>query len=89
MFMVRYTFVQRQCFFQTKLLTYCRFSLPSLVQVYNFVSGVFDRSYALAIVEFDCLRLWTGVFYTDNKFKQVPLIQWRTEEPLKEEVTGL
>ena len=21
------------------------------------------------------MRLWTGVFYTDNKFKQVPLIQ--------------
>ncbi len=27
-------------FLHTKLLTYCRFSLPSLVQVYNFVSGV-------------------------------------------------
>ncbi len=31
-------------------------------------------------------------FYTDNEFKQMPLIQVtsrRTEEPLKEEVTGL
>ncbi|KAK3509903.1 hypothetical protein QTP70_019377 [Hemibagrus guttatus] len=26
-------------------------------------------------LESDCLRLWTGVFYTDNEFKQVPLIQ--------------
>ena len=36
----------------------------------------FDSSLVLAIVEFGVwLRLWTGVFYTDNKFKQVPLIQ--------------
>ena len=39
-------------FLQTKLLTYCRFSLPSLVQVYNFVSVSFDSSLVLAIVEF-------------------------------------
>ncbi|XP_061763129.1 kelch-like protein 5 isoform X1 [Nerophis ophidion] len=26
-------------------------------------------------LESDCLRLWTGVFYTDNEFKQVPSIQ--------------
>ncbi len=26
-------------------------------------------------MECDCLRLWTGVFYTDNEFKQMPLIQ--------------
>ncbi|KAK3536668.1 hypothetical protein QTP86_016529, partial [Hemibagrus guttatus] len=26
-------------------------------------------------LESDSLRLWTGVFYTDNEFKQVPLIQ--------------
>ncbi len=26
-------------------------------------------------LECDCLRLWTGVFYTDNEFKQMPLIQ--------------
>ena len=24
------------------------------------------------------MRLWTGVFYTDNKFNQVPLIQVRS-----------
>ncbi len=36
----------------------------------------FDCSLDLDIVEFgDCLRLWTGVFYTDNEFKQMPLIQ--------------
>ncbi len=37
----------------------------------------FDSSLVLAIVglECDCLRLWTGVFYTDNEFKQMPLIQ--------------
>ncbi|KAI3356553.1 hypothetical protein L3Q82_017757 [Scortum barcoo] len=29
-------------------------------------------------LESDCLRLWTGVFYTDNEFKQVPLIQGKT-----------
>ncbi len=39
-------------FFHTKLLTYCRFRLPSLVQVYYFVSGVLDSSLVLAIVEF-------------------------------------
>ncbi len=39
-------------FLHTKLLTYCRFSLPSLVQVYNFVSVSFDSSLVLAIVEF-------------------------------------
>ncbi len=26
-------------------------------------------------MECDCLRLWTGVFYTDSEFKQMPLIQ--------------
>ncbi len=37
----------------------------------------FDSSLVLAIVEFGVwrLRLWTGVFYTDNEFKQMPLIQ--------------
>ncbi len=38
----------------------------------------FDSSLVLAIVErleSDWLRLWTGVFYTDNEFKQMPLIQ--------------
>ncbi len=36
-----------------------------------------DSSLVLAIVslECDCLRLWTGVFYTDNEFKKMPLIQ--------------
>ncbi len=34
-------------FLHTKLLTYCRFSLPSLVQVYNFVSGVLWRLFGL------------------------------------------
>uniref|UniRef100_A0A3P9BHY8 Zinc finger, SWIM-type containing 7 n=1 Tax=Maylandia zebra TaxID=106582 RepID=A0A3P9BHY8_9CICH len=27
-------------------------------------------------LESDCLRLWTGVFYTDDEFKQVPFIQF-------------
>ncbi len=64
-------------FLHTKLLTYCRFSLPSLVQVYNLFLVSFDSSLVLAIVEFGVwrLRLWTGVFYTDNEFKQMPLIQ--------------
>ncbi len=34
-------------FLHTKLLTYCRFSLPSLVQVYNFVSGVLWQLFGL------------------------------------------
>ncbi len=34
-------------FLHTKLLTYCRFSLPSLVQVYNFVSGVLRQLFGL------------------------------------------
>ncbi|MEQ2316727.1 hypothetical protein AMECASPLE_035550 [Ameca splendens] len=35
-------------------------------------------SLVLAILErleFVCLSVWTGVFYTDNEFKQVQLIQ--------------
>ncbi len=34
-------------FIHTKLLTYCRFSLPSLVQVYNLVSGVLWQLFGL------------------------------------------
>ncbi len=34
-------------FLHTKLLTYCRFSLPSLVEVYNFVSGVLWQLFGL------------------------------------------
>ncbi len=34
-------------FLHTKLLTCCRFSLPSLVQVYNFVSGVLWQLFGL------------------------------------------
>ncbi len=34
-------------FLHTKLLTYCRFSLPSLVQVYNLVSGVLWQLFGL------------------------------------------
>ncbi len=34
-------------FLHTKLLTYCRFSLPSLVQAYNFVSGVLWQLFGL------------------------------------------
>ncbi len=34
-------------FICNRLLTYCRFSLPSLVQVYNFVSGVLWQLFGL------------------------------------------
>jgi len=39
-------------------------------------------------LECDCLRLWTGVFYTDSGFKQVSIIQV-TSAGGKKEVTGL
>jgi len=58
-------------FFHTNLLAYC-----SLVQVYNFLPGVLQQLFwPWLSLECDCLRLWIGVFYTDYRFKQVPLIQ--------------
>ncbi len=42
----------------------------------HFVSGVLWQLFGLGhsgVWESDCLRLWTGVFYTDNEFKQMPL----------------
>ncbi len=65
-------------FLHTKLLTYCRFSLPSLVQVYNFVSGVLWQLFGLGHSGVWSVTVWgcgQGVFYTDNEFKQMPLIQ--------------
>lgn len=35
-----------------------------------------DSSLVSAMVEVvDCLKVWAGVFYTDNEFKQVPFLQ--------------
>jgi len=34
--------------FHTKLLAYCRFTLPSLVQVYNLLPGVLRQLFGLA-----------------------------------------
>jgi len=34
-------------FFNTKLLAYCRFTLPSLLQVYNFLPGVLRQVFGL------------------------------------------
>ncbi len=64
-------------FLHTKLLTYCRFSLPSLVQVYNFVSGVLWQLFGLGHSWVWSVTVWGcgQVFYTDNEFKQMPLIQ--------------
>jgi len=57
------------CFIHTKLLACCRFTLPSLVQVYNFLPGVLRQLFGLWLsLECDSLRLWTGVFDTDNIF---------------------
>ncbi|XP_061738064.1 uncharacterized protein LOC133538135 isoform X4 [Nerophis ophidion] len=58
-------------------LSVVSFTLPSLVQVYNF-PGVLRQLFALGhsgVWSLTVLRLWTGVFYTDKEFKQVPLIQ--------------
>ncbi|CDQ57419.1 unnamed protein product [Oncorhynchus mykiss] len=52
------------------------FFKPSCLPIADSVFPAWCRSTILFLVlECDCLRLWTGVFYIDNKFKQVPLIQ--------------
>ncbi|KAK3521941.1 hypothetical protein QTP70_020055, partial [Hemibagrus guttatus] len=43
-----------------------------------------DESISEWSLESDSLRLWTGVFYTDNEFNQVPLIQMEVERALLE-----
>ncbi len=45
-------------FLHTKLLTYCRFSLPSLVQVYNFVSGVLWQLFGLGYSGVWSVTVW-------------------------------
>ncbi len=65
-------------FLHTKLLTYCRFSLPSLVQVYNFVSGVLWQLFGLGHSGVWSVTVWgwgQGSFILITSFKQMPLIQ--------------
>ncbi len=65
-------------FLHTKLLTYCRFSLPSLVQVYNFVSGVLWQLFGLGHSGVWSVTVWgcgQVSFILITEFKQMPLIQ--------------
>jgi len=65
-------------FFHTKLLAYCRLTLPSLVQFYNFLPGVLRQLFCLG---HGWVWVQTGANNTGN--------EWRTEELLKEVATGL
>ncbi|MEQ2238865.1 hypothetical protein ILYODFUR_037682 [Ilyodon furcidens] len=80
------------CCLLTRLLGYLPVAHPSLVQVYYFIPDFLTQLSGLGHcgeVGVCLMSVWTGVFYTDNEFKQVQLIQWRTRGPLKEELTDL
>ncbi len=83
-------------FLHTKLLTYCRFSLPSLVAGLQFLFLVScDSSLVLAIVEFGVVTVWgcgQVSFILITSSKQMPLIQVTSggqRSLLKKKFTGL
>ncbi len=81
-------------FLHTKLLTYADSVFPAWCRSYNFVSGVLWQLFGLghsgvwSVTVWGCGQVSFILITSSNRCINTGN-EWRTEEPLKEEVTGL